>query len=68
MGKALVILKAYQVEFQNEDLSFLFNIFYGAIRMLRDLWGENEGFTIVFQVKIKISLTLILYVSMCMPL
>ena len=36
--------------------------------MLRDLWGENEGFTIVFQVKIKISLTLILYVSMCMPL
>lgn len=48
----------------------IFSIQYllGAIRMLHDLWGENEGFTIVFQVKIKISLTLILYVSMCMPL
>ena len=36
--------------------------------MLRDLWGEIEGFTIVFQVKIKISLTLILYISICMSL
>ena len=26
----------------------------GAIRMLCDLWGEIEGFTIVFQVKIKV--------------
>lgn len=26
----------------------------GAIRMLRDLRGEIEGFTIVFQVKIKV--------------
>lgn len=36
--------------------------------MLRDLWEEIEAFTTVFQVKIKISLTLILYLSMYMPL